>query len=88
MASHSGYMDGLLQVSEQLGEWIEAAQADGSLNPQLPAIVVLYTLYARACDPVLGFLKGAGLFETEAIIDMVLSSCFDGLRARTDSAPS
>lgn len=88
LASHSGYMDGLLQVSEQLGEWIEAAQADGSLNPQLPAIVVLYTLYARACDPVLGFLKGAGLFETEAIIDMVLSSCFDGLRARTDSAPS
>lgn len=82
LAGHSGYMDGLLQVSEQLGEWIEAAQADGSLSSQLPAIVVLYTLYARACDPVLGFLKGAGLFENEAIIDMVLGSCFDGLRAR------
>ena len=59
-----------------------AAQADGSLNPALPPIAVLYTLYARACDPVLGFLKSTGLYSTEQIIDMVLSTCFDGLRAR------
>ena len=32
------YMDGLMQVSEQLGAWIEAAQADGSLNRNLPPI--------------------------------------------------
>jgi hypothetical protein len=43
---------------------------------------VLYTLYARACDPVLGFLKGSGLYSTDQIIDMVLSTCFDGLQSR------
>ena len=53
-----------------------AAQADGSLNRALPPIAVLYTLYARACDPVLGFLKGSGQYSSEQIIDMVLSTCF------------
>ncbi len=76
------YVDGLLEVSETLGAWIVAAQANGSLNPALPPIAVLYTLYARACDPVLGFLQGAGLHSDEEIIDMVLSTCFDGLKTR------
>ncbi len=82
LTTHKGYVDGLMEVSERLGAWISAAQADGSLNPTLPPIAVLYTLYARACDPVLGFLKGAGLYSNEQIIEMVLSTCFDGLRKR------
>ncbi len=76
------YVDGLMDVSERLGSWIQAAQANGSVNPALPPIAVLYTLYARACDPVLGFLKGSGLYTTEQIIEMVLSTCFDGLKKR------
>ena len=58
------------------------AQADGSLNAALPPIAVLYTLYARACDPVLGFLRASGQYDSERIIEMVLSTCFDGLRQR------
>lgn len=76
------YMDGLMQVSDRLGGWIEAAQADGSLNRRLPPIAVLYTLYARACDPVLGFLRASGTYSDAEIIDLVLVSCFDGLNAR------
>ena len=76
------YVDGLMDVSDRLGSWIEAAQADGSLNPALPPLAMLYTLFARACDPVLGFLKGSGLYSDEAIVEMVLSTCFDGLRSR------
>ena len=44
---------------------------------------MLYTLYARACDPVLEFLKMSELYSDAEIIEMVLSTCFDGLRART-----
>jgi TetR/AcrR family transcriptional regulator of autoinduction and epiphytic fitness len=76
------YMDGLMQVSDRLGAWIEAAQADGSLNRNLPPIAVLYTLYARACDPVLGFLRASGSHSDEEIIAMVMTSCFEGLNAR------
>ncbi len=76
------YMDGLVAVSDQLGEWIEAAQAQGQLNPELPAVAVLYTLYARACDPVLGFLKANGHYDDEQIIELVLKTCFEGLCSR------
>jgi TetR/AcrR family transcriptional regulator of autoinduction and epiphytic fitness len=82
LTTNKAYVDGLMEVSERLGGWITAAQADGSLNPALPPIAVLYTLYARACDPVLGFLKGSEQYDNEQIIEMVLSTCFDGLRSR------
>jgi TetR/AcrR family transcriptional regulator of autoinduction and epiphytic fitness len=82
LTTNKAYVDGLMEVSDRLGGWIEAAQKDGSLNTGLPAIAVLYTLYARACDPVLGFLKGSGLYTEAQIIDMVLSTCFDGLKSR------
>lgn len=82
LAQNSDYMNGLMEVSDRLGDWIEAAQAQGQLHPGLPPVAVLYTLFARACDPVLGFLKGHGHYSDEQIIDMVMSTCFDGLRTR------
>lgn len=53
LIANKDYMDGLMAVSDRLGEWIEAAQAAGTLNPKLPAMAILYTFFARACDPVL-----------------------------------
>jgi AcrR family transcriptional regulator len=82
LVADAAYMDGLIEVSDRLGAWIEAAQARGLLNPALPAIAVLYTLYARACDPVLEFLRMGGQHEDAQIIDMVMASCFEGLCAR------
>lgn len=76
------YMDGLVNISDQLGAWIEAAQAQGAVNPRLPPLAVLYTLYARGCDPVLEFLKASGQHSDEEIIELVLSTCFEGLNAR------
>jgi len=76
------YLERLMQVSDHLGAWITAAQADGSLNPALPPDVLLYTLFARACDPVLSLLKLSGNHSDEQIIAMLLSTCFDGLAGR------
>lgn len=83
LMGHKGYMDGLMDVSDMLGAWIAEAQAQGAINPALPPIAVLYTLYARACDPVLDFLKQAELQSDDDIIAMVMSTCFEGLRTRT-----
>jgi TetR/AcrR family transcriptional regulator, regulator of autoinduction and epiphytic fitness len=82
LVGHKAYMDGLMEVTDRLGAWIVAAQADGSINPALPPIAVLYTLYARACDPVLEFLKMGDQYSDEQIIGLVLTTCFDGLNAR------
>jgi hypothetical protein len=76
------YMDGLMVVSDALGNWIEQAQAQGQINPALPAVAVLYTLFARACDPVLEFLKMGEQHTDAQILDLVMSTCFDGLSAR------
>ena len=82
LMANKAYLDGLMQISDQIGGWIEAAQADGSLSAKLPPLVVLYTLYARACDPVPGFLKAGGQHTDEEIVELVLDTCFDGLKTR------
>ena len=82
LMNNKAYLDGLLRISDQVGAWIEHAQADGSLNPGIPPILVLYTLYARACDPVLEFLKASGLYSDDEMIELVIGTCFDGLNAR------
>ncbi len=75
------YMGQLIAVSERLGTWIGEAQSQGQLSQAVPAEVVLYTLFARACDPVLGVLKAGG-HAPDQIIEWVLSTTFDGLSRR------
>ena len=79
LVAHKVYLDRLMAVSERLGTWIAEAQRAGQLNPRLPPEVMLYTLFARACDPVLGLLKASGQHSDEEIIETLLSTCFDGL---------
>jgi TetR/AcrR family transcriptional regulator, regulator of autoinduction and epiphytic fitness len=82
LVGNKAYIDALMNISDRLGGWIEAAQKAGQISSKLPAISVLYTLYARACDPVLEFLKASELYTEAQILDMVEMSCFDGLRQR------
>ncbi len=79
LMAHPGYLDRLMQLSERLGEWIATAQSRAELDPALPPEILLYTLFARACDPVLPLLKAAGNYEDAAIVEMLVSTCFDGL---------
>ncbi len=82
LIADKAYMDGLMQLSDELGAWIVQAQADGSINGALPPEAVLYTIFARACDPVVGFLKAGGSHSDTQIVDWVMLTCFDGLSSR------
>ena len=82
LMANKQYLDGLITVSDQIGHWITEAQAQGRIDPSLPPLVVLYTLYARACDPVVSFLKEGGQYADAEIVELVLRTCFDGLSAR------
>ena len=82
LLASKAYVDLLLRSSDLLGEWIVQAQADGDIDPGLPPEAVLYTIFARACDPVPGFLKAGGQYSDEAIVELMLRICFDGLRGR------
>jgi AcrR family transcriptional regulator len=76
------YVERLQALSALLLEWIDEAQRDGQIDPALPSDVVLFTLFARSCDPVLEFLRDGGQYDDARVLDLVLATCFDGLRPR------
>ncbi|EGJ09718.1 MULTISPECIES: TetR/AcrR family transcriptional regulator [Rubrivivax] len=82
LLANKAYVDLLMEVSDRLGEWIVQAQADGDIDPALPPEVALYTIFARACDPVPAYLKAGGRYSDEQIVEWVLAVCMNGLRPR------
>ena len=78
LANHD-YMDELMTLSESIGTLIQKAKADGGLRADLRDEFVLYTFYARSCDPTLDFLKAAGSMSDDEIVDQMVSACFRGL---------
>lgn len=82
LLANRDYRDALARIDGQLGEWIEQGQRERALDAGLPPQAVLYTLYARAGDPVVEFLRAAGRHSPEQIVELVLGTCFNGLSAR------
>jgi TetR/AcrR family transcriptional regulator of autoinduction and epiphytic fitness len=82
LQANDDYMDRLISLSNKLGTWIADAQARGLINPALPAELLLYTLFARACDPVVGMLKSSGQYTNEQILEWMGTATFEGLVAR------
>lgn len=79
LQANDAYMDRLIDLSNKLSIWITEAQTSGQLNPKLPAELVLYSLFARACDPVVDMLKSSGQYTDEQIVDWVTTTTFDGM---------
>lgn len=79
LRANRAYMDRLIELSDKLGVWITQAQSSGHINPSLPPELVLYTLFARACDPVLGMLTASGQHSNEQIIEWLVTTAFEGI---------
>lgn len=82
LVGHKEYLDLLMRVSDTLGAWIVQAQADDDIDTTLPPEVVLYSVFARACDPVPGFLKASGQHSDAQIVDWVMRISLLGLLKR------
>jgi TetR/AcrR family transcriptional regulator, regulator of autoinduction and epiphytic fitness len=87
LLADTGYMSRLDDVSERLGAWIVEAQAAGRIDSQLPVELVLFTVFARACDPVLGVMRATGRYPDAVLVEWLLRTCFHGLAA-TAAEPS
>lgn len=83
LQSNDDYMDRLLSLSNRLSIWIAEAQTSGQIQAHFPPEMVLYTLFARACDPVVSLLKDSGQYTHAQIIDWVMASTFQGLGSST-----
>ena len=79
LMAHEPYVERLLSMSLKLGVWVAQAQSAGQIDPELPTDFVLYQLYARSCDPVLGVMKEDGRYSREQILDWMLQVQFEGL---------
>ena len=79
LMGNSAYMERLMQLSDELGDWITEAQAEGKLDASLPPELVLYTLFARACDPVLAIMRAGGAHDDARIVDWLVSTWLKGL---------
>ncbi len=85
LRTNRAYTDALFDLSDRLGGWITQAQAEGQLNSELPAEMILYTLYARACDPVLGLLKASGNYTDAQIIEWLVTTTLRGIGQRIEA---
>jgi AcrR family transcriptional regulator len=75
------YVERLAQVAAALSDWIDEARRRAQIS-DLPTEVVLFTLFARTCDPVLEYLQLGGAFSDEQIVEYLLATTFEGLRRR------
>ncbi len=79
LLANSRYMDLLMGLSDAVGALIRQARKDGSLRTDLGEEFVLFTIYARSCDPTMDFLKAAGSLSDEQIVEQMVSACFRGI---------
>ena len=80
LLNNTRYINRLLDLNELMGELIEKARADGAIQPALPVDVVLFTIYARSCDPTMDYLCVSGQYTDTQVISFLIETCFGGLQ--------
>jgi TetR/AcrR family transcriptional regulator of autoinduction and epiphytic fitness len=80
LLNNTRYINRLLDLNELMGELIEKARADGAIQPALPVDVVLFTIYARSCDPTMDYLRVSGQYTDAQVISFLIETCFGGLQ--------
>jgi AcrR family transcriptional regulator len=73
------YVGRVIKLNSRLEKLVIAAQKDGSLSRNLNADVILFSYYARSCDPAVDYLKRFSNMNTDAIVENMLRVCFQGL---------
>ncbi len=81
LMSNRDYVIALEDVGNAMADLVAAAAEQGALRADLPVPVMLYAVYARSCDPSFEYLRHSGEWSDAQVIEMMVSSCFDGLAA-------
>jgi AcrR family transcriptional regulator len=73
------YLGRVMQINQRMTALITAAKKNNTLRNDLPDDVILYTIYARSCDPTVDYLRMFGKLSDPQIIDHTIDICFSGL---------
>ncbi|PKV44430.1 TetR family transcriptional regulator [Janthinobacterium sp. 61] len=74
------YMLRVMKLNRQLEALVKLAQQQGQLNRELPTDVILFSYYARTCDPAVEYLQKYSKMESDDIIRHMLKVSFEGLK--------
>ena len=74
------YVGKVLKLNAKLEKLVQQAQKKGELNADLPSDVILYSYYARTCDPAVEYLQRFSKMNKDDIVKHMLQVCFDGLK--------
>jgi len=74
------YMLRVMKLNRQLEALVKQAQQQGQLNRELPTDVILFSYYARTCDPAVEYLQKYSKMEAEDIVRHMLKVSFEGFR--------
>jgi AcrR family transcriptional regulator len=76
------YMSVALKTNKRFYALVREAREAAELNDALHEDAVVYTLYARSCDPTLEYLQRAGSMSDEDIVEAMVRTTFSGLKTR------
>ena len=80
MLTHSlRYVTRALKLHRLLDAVVTDAKRRGELGKTLPNDVILYSYYARTCDPAVEYLRVYGKYDDDAIVAHMLAVCFSGI---------
>ena len=78
LVNHTPYIERLIQLTDAIGRWIQQARKEGQICKSVPDELVMFTLFARACDPTLQFLRETGQYTNAQIVELMVQVCFEG----------
>nr|WP_315249644.1 helix-turn-helix domain-containing protein [uncultured Duganella sp.] len=73
------YMLRVVKLNRQLEALVKQGQKEGLLNASLPSDVILFSYYARTCDPAVEFLSKFSKMSDDDIVQHMLTVAFKGL---------
>jgi len=73
------YVGKVIKLNSQLEKLVITAQKEGALSKNLSADVILYSYYARSCDPAVEYLQRFSKMDKNMIVENMLRVCFQGL---------
>ncbi|MBC3806065.1 helix-turn-helix transcriptional regulator [Undibacterium seohonense] len=73
------YVGRVIKLNSQLEKLVVAAQKNGDLSSKLSSDVILFSYYARSCDPAVDYLQRFSKMDSNAIVENMLRVCFQGL---------
>ena len=76
------YLALALKVNKKFYALVKDAKLDGDIHTEVPDDVIVYTLYARSCDPTVEYLRRDGKLSDTQIVEAMVAATFHGLAGR------